>query len=325
MKKSILILPALALALAACGGTDVVSSSSSQAQSQGESQSLSTGSSSHQEEEKTYIVTLTLPAGVEAELDKEEAKEGETVTLTILSTGPGFQVTGAKANEEELVSTDGNKTFSFTMPGRSVRVTVQVEVEGTVTLSGDIAAILTLEENGVYAARNVKVDVPQARANFSYNVEGEDGSLTKMPAYSLDESRSFADISFNFGAEKNLNIASGSTYDFFYDPSSPLFPCYVQRVKVDQLPNSEASLSSLFNTGLSIRSETAIHPADVQGMTLSLTIPGEGLAQELEMNRYEDGSFQPQRPITRGEFAAILSRLLPESGRKKTLSPSMRE
>ena len=292
MKKSILILPALALALAACGGDDVLPSSSL-SQSAGESQSLpvESGSSSSHQEEKTYIITLTLPAGVEAELDKEEAKEGEAVTLTILSTDPGFKVTGAKANEEELVSTDGNKTFSFTMPGRSVRVTVQVEVEGTVTLSGDIAAILTLEENDVYAARNVKVDVPQARANFSYNVEGEGGSLTKIPAYSLDESRSFADISFNFGTEENLNIASGSTYDFFYDPSSPLFPCYVQRVKVDQLPNSEASLSSLFNTGLSIRSETAIHPADVQGMTLSLTIPGEGLAQELEMNRYEDGSF----------------------------------
>ena len=117
MKKSLLILPALALVLAACGGTDVVSSSSSQAQSQGESQSLSTGSSSHQEEEKTYIVTLTLPAGVEAELDKSEAKEGEAVTLTILSTEPGYRVTGAKANDEDLVSTDGNKTFSFRMPG----------------------------------------------------------------------------------------------------------------------------------------------------------------------------------------------------------------
>ena len=293
MKKSILILPALALLLAACGGGE--DGSSSLSGSEGESSSLpgpaGSTSSSLPFEERSYIITLTLPTGVQAELDKEEAKEGETVTLTILGTEPGFRVTGAKANDEALVSKDGGRTFSFTMPGRSVRVTIQCEVEGSVTISGDFAAVLALEEGGVYAARNVKVDVPQARANFSFSVEGEGGALTKIPAYSLDESRSFADVSFNFGMEENLNIASGSTYDFFYDPSSPLFPCYVRRVRVDELPHSEAGLSSLFNTGLSIRSETALYPEDVQGMTLSLQIPEEGLAQELEMNRYADGSF----------------------------------
>ena len=60
-------------------------------------------------------------------------------------------------------------------------------------------------------------------------------------------------------------------------------------------------------------------PAPGEEDTFSDVEPGQwyesyvnSLAALGVLSGYEDGSFQPQRPITRGEFAAVLSRLLPQ-------------
>lgn len=303
MKKiaKLFVLPAAALILAACGGETSSSAPSSPSSSEeaassevvestSSSESSSTTSSSIVEEATKYTIQVSAPSGIVTSLSADSAAKGERVTLTIEMVPQGYTVTGVTMNGEPLASSDG-KTYAFTMPGRSVRLVVSATVDGDVTLSGDVTANLTLNpETGIYEAKGVKVDVSSNKANFSFNVKGKDGTTTKVGAYELDETRSFGDIGVNFSGDENLNVASGSTYDFYYDPASPVFKCYVVRTKVDTLPNSASALGSLFNTGLSIRSESALNPTDVRGMNLEVNIPSEGIDQTLTMKSYDDES-----------------------------------
>lgn len=241
-------------------------------------------------EKQTYRISLIAPTGVTASLDKTEAAEGEVVTLTIDEVLAGYRVTSVvlhSYSDTELTSTD-NRTYTFTMPDRTVTVQISVEVEGKITLVGDFAAALNLNpETGIYEARNVKVEGTSDTAYFSYQVTGEDGKTVKLTSLDVDYRKCFADVQFVFSGREELSIATGCTYDFFYDPSAPC-PCYVRRVKVDVLPSSADALYDLFDGN--IRSESTIVTPDVTHIDYHVRDTDDKKLNTAVMDRYEDGS-----------------------------------
>ena len=107
--------------------------------------------------EEEYTIKVTAPTGVEYSLNKPKAKKGEKVELTITSLASGYTIKKVTMNNSEL--TGSNNVYSFTMPDRSVSINIEVNVDGDVTLVGQIAANLVLNpETGIYEARNVKVE-----------------------------------------------------------------------------------------------------------------------------------------------------------------------
>lgn len=305
MKKGLkaLGLLSLMLTLAACQGTSSLSSSSgapsnSTSSSGGDSSSSSSSSPSSSSStpdpvEETYRVLLSVPTGVSAHLDKEEAAEGETVTLTIDTIESGYSVTEVllqSYSTTPLTSEDG-KTYTFTMPDRSVTVVINIQVEGDITLVGDVIAALTLNpETGIYEARNVKVDVDTEMAYFSYQVKDAEGNTTRLDSSAVDEKKCFAGLQYYYTTDPNgysLQIASGSTYDFFYDPASER-PCYVKRVHVDVLPNNVDSLYNLFYGN--IRSESTVMTDNLTSMDLTIREASENRLNHVTMQKYADNT-----------------------------------
>ena len=217
--------------------------------------------------EEEYTVRVTAPTGVEYSLNKNKAKKGEEVVLTITSLASGYTIKKVTLNNTEI--TGSNNVYTFTMPNRSASINIEVNVDGDVTLVGEIAANLVLnEETGIYEARNIKVDSPSKQVYFSYQIK-KDGQAVILDSTDLDETKCFADITFAYGSniKEELELASGCTYDFFYDPSAQ-YPCYVQRVSVDVLPQDVNSLYTLFDGFM--RSDTACHEVGLTGIDYSL-------------------------------------------------------
>ena len=217
------------------------------------------------QEEEAYVIKVYAPTGVSYELNKQRAKKGEEVVLT-LHTNDGYTINEVTLNNAPL--TGNNGVYTFTMPNRSALINVTVSVDGDVTLVGEVVAKLELEPSGIYVARNVKVNTSSS-AKFSYQVKGNGGEITTLSSQDLDENKCFGHISFAFGSDYALQVASGCTYDFFYDPAAPQYPCYIQRVNVDALPSDEKSLYTLFDG--SYRSESTVNYPGLNGITYKTT------------------------------------------------------
>ena len=309
MKKGLkaLGLVALVMTLAACDNKTSSSLSSSEGSSLTSENSTTTNPSSDSSDtsntsnsstsstpvEETYHINLSVPTGVTAHLDKTEAAKGDEVTLTIDKVESGYKITKVllkSYGEETLESSDG-KTYTFTMPDRSVSITINVQVEGDITLVGDIVAALTLNpETGIYEARNVKVDVDSEMAIFGYQVKDENGQTTELDISAVDETRCFAGISYVYSSSSNpaahsMEIPSGSTYDFFYDPAAER-PCYVKRVHVDRLPNTADSLYNLFYGN--IRSESPVNTDNLTAMDLTIRETSNSRYNKITMKKYAD-------------------------------------
>ena len=274
MKKTkILTLVAMAALLAACGGTSssVTSSSqggstpstsqtpsvSSETSTATSSQGGSSSTTSQTPVEEEYRVNIgSTMGGITVTSDKEKAKAGEVITLTVTVTNNSYTVTGVFYDESACTKTN-DTTYWFIMPDHPVTVTVRANVEGDVTLQGDITAALT-EENGIYVARNVRVD-----ADSDFNLVIKSGDTTEeLNSFSLDRYKTTANIEYSRQNEYAFEIKGGCTYDFFYDVNNGARPFYVRRTAVNALPSGEDSLYSLFAG--SILSEYTVNP---QGIT----------------------------------------------------------
>lgn len=274
MKKTkILTLVAMAALLAACGGTSssVTSSSqggstpstsqtpsvSSETSTATSSQGGSSSTTSQTPVEEEYRVNIgSTMGGITVTSDKEKAKAGEVITLTVTVTNNSYTVTGVFYDESACTKTN-DTTYWFIMPDHPVTVTVRANVEGDVTLQGDITAALT-EENGIYVARNVRVD-----ADSDFNLVIKSGDTTEeLNSFSLDRYKTTANIEYSRQNEYAFEIKGGCTYDFFYDVNNGARPFYVRRTAVNSLPSGEDSLYSLFAG--SILSEYTVNP---QGIT----------------------------------------------------------
>lgn len=284
MRKRLLILGTLlsVFAITGCAG----GSSSSSTKESGESSSgnnLATTSSGQtssvfsviSEEKEEYSIIIRASTGVTITADKEKAKQGEIVTLTAVVES-GYTLKSVKMNGD-LCTSNGNNVYTFTMPEGAAVITAQVKVEGDVTIQGDIAAKLELdEETGIYSAKGITVN---ELSYFSFYFQGE-----KLGLHTVNYHKCSADLDSVFStSSETLSIAGNAKYDFFYDPSSSM-PCYVRRSEVLTAPNSVSTFESLFAG--SVRSENTQWPEDLKHVTYSNTETGD----EYEWTNYETGS-----------------------------------
>ena len=269
MKKKIILPIAIisAIALSGCGGTksnatsnpngsgDVITSS----EIINSSENTSKSSSDYVED---YPITVTQTQGVTVTLAKKRAVKGEKITFTVVASS-GYKVTDVKTNAA-TVTNEGNGNYSFIMPERSVRITVSVAIDGDFVLTGDFSAKLE-KEGDLYVARNVAVPYNgNDYAEFTYVVQ-KSGQSTRLASLALDETRCFANVSFTTSKDNELRIATGCTYDFFYDVNSGERPCYVIRKSVDSMPTTgEALFTRVFDGRM--RSEPTLHAPDLTGI-----------------------------------------------------------
>ncbi|MGM9873484.1 MAG: hypothetical protein ACI31G_01000 [Bacilli bacterium] len=264
-KLKFLLSSALLFTLVAsgCQKTDPTNSSSSSSGTTSE-----TSENENSSEEESYVIKVNAPAGIQYSLDKTSAKYGETVTLTITNLDSGFSIERVMLNDTTELVSDSGTTYQFVMPNRSAIITIYATVTGEVTLIGDIAAVLSLEDSGIYVARNIQVPSSMKTAKFSYQVKGENDVVTTLDSSLLNEYLCFANITYSLGSGYKFEIAGGYTYDFYYDPAS-YYPCYVIRTSVDYLPQTESGLYSLFEG--SYRSESTVNYPDLVGISYSVT------------------------------------------------------
>lgn len=294
MKNKILPILALtgALLISGCGGKKKSSSAMSSTTSNPDSQISTSGSSNpassgaissnptsnpsskpssssssqgYNEDDEEYPVNITATEGVTAQVDKRKAKKGETVTLTF-TVQTGFKVLAVNCNGATLTKVNDTK-YTFVMGERPVRISFQVEVAGDFTIVGDFSAVLQkVDGKNLYVARDVRVPKAGKYANFSYSIK-VDGVSTKLDSKLLDEGKCFANVTHSSSKDHALCVATGATYDFYYEPGKEC-PCYVIRTSVDELPqNGEAVYTALFEGRY--RSEPTIHPQDLKAIEYS--------------------------------------------------------
>ena len=272
----------LALSVTACGGTKSNAGSDVTSQpdvSESSSQGGDTSSSSKSDIVEDFPISVVNTTGVTITADKKRAVKGEKVTFTV-QVATGYTLKGVNVTNA-TVTKEGDK-YSFIMPERPVRITAQVEVDGDFVLVGEFAAQLQ-KEGDLYVARNVKIPYVKDYAEFSYVVQ-KDGQSTKLPSLALDETRCFANVSFTTSKENELRVATGCTYDFFYDPNSEM-PCYVIRKSVDQIPQTgEALFTRVFDGRM--RSEPTLHAPDLKA--IDYTYSTNELKYDYHYKKYEN-------------------------------------
>jgi hypothetical protein len=175
----------------------------------------SASSSTPTVEPETYVIKVVAPTGVTYTLNKQRAAKGEEVVLTITELSSAMSVKEVTMNGSVLSGNDG--AYSFTMPDRSVTIKISVVVEGDVTLIGDIAAALELGQDGIYVARNIKVE-GSGFAYFSYCLTGGDGKKTVLDSLDLDEFRCFANVTTSLCSPDAVESFRYAVVDLEADP-----------------------------------------------------------------------------------------------------------
>lgn len=187
--------------------------------------------------------------------EKKTAEKGETISFTV-TPASGFSISHVYIDGTEINGSDGS--YTFTMPGHDIRITVSLAVEGDVTIQGGVTAVLNLGEDGVYRANDVLVANDVA---ISFCVKGADGKTTELESWLIDRTKTLADVEPAYNKGYKLSLAGGFKYNFTYDPSAKL-PCTIVRTEVVSLPNSAAALEHLFQG--KIKSENT---QTLQGLT----------------------------------------------------------
>lgn len=233
------------------------STTSSTTTSSGTTSSDSTSSSSSEAE--TYVVKINTPSGITITSDKERYLPSETVTLTVTCQA-GISVESVKYNAKEATKVN-DTTYTFVMPARSVTVTATASITGDVTIQGDALASFSKEGN-IYVARNVKFS--SGNGDFKV-VISKDGTKSTVGFSQIDRTKCFADLEIP-STGYTAKLATGATYDFYYDASNGSRPLYVKRVNVDVLPNSASSLFALFDGA--VQSNKSTFPDNLTGINI---------------------------------------------------------
>ena len=299
MKKHLktLLLFSSALILTACNNNNNNSNSntnSSSSISDSTSTSTSSSTSSNVTVDDTYLVRIETVSGVEIVSDKTEAKKGELVTLTV-TVASGINLVSVKVNDEETTKVN-ETTYTFVMPNRDAIVKAYVSIDGDVVLSGDIAAVLELE-NGIYVARNVEI---KNESHIAYSIKGKDGQVTDLSIVTINRRKTNADIDLARSFDAGFMLAGNAKYDFYYDPSDTEEPCYIQRVELLSAPNSVTQFQSLFAG--SVKSEASTYPEGVNKVHYTSTKSNDDYTWE----KYTDSSFAVVKKLGTDEEKAFV-------------------
>jgi len=229
-------------ALASCG--DTVSSN-------GELDSTQTSETTSQETSTTatpideeYSVVIKNTNGISISTSVEKAKKGTVVTINV-ELDENYSLSSldldAGGIEVELVKVN-DTTYTFVMPDMDVYISATLTVEGDVTLTGDLAVALTDEGDGIYAARNIRVE---KESSLAFAIKG-DNSTSIVPVTSMNPEKCFADLDLDNDDNENteFDIAGNAIYDFFYDTNDQT--TYVKRVEIIDAPDSISDFESLF-------------------------------------------------------------------------------
>lgn len=231
--------------------------------------------SSAQEETSYSIVLVEDENRYTISADKTKAEKGETVTITV-SANAGFTIEKVMVNSDEISGTNG--VYTFKMPSRDVRITVNVGIDGDLAIEGTYSAPLVEGEDGIYKATiTAKED-----GNYRYKVV-KDGKETDLSIANFDRTRCFAGLSYASGG---FSLPGGFTYEFYYNPALGSRPCYVRRTAIDtnNLPQNADSLEDLFYG--QVQSSYSVYPSNVVGVhyTNSYT------AETYDWKKYNDNS-----------------------------------
>lgn len=235
-----------------------------------------------------YKIQVTAPSGIEYTVSKEKAKKDESVTLTITTVPNGFSIKSVVMNKTtELTGT--NNVYTFTMPNRSVSIVISVSVTGDVVLEGDIAAQLTLNPTtGVYELLDYAVtNGTEESAQFGFKVGSQ-----MLKAEDFNSEISFGDVSSTYKASLPLSIATGCSYNFYYDPAREVDPCWITRTQVNVAPTNVSTLASLMLVTPSLGYEH-LHVRDLTSYTYEINdITGktaaDGYHHQVTFQRYAD-------------------------------------
>ena len=269
------VLAVSAIVLSACGGT---SSSSSQTTTSGNVSSIETSSSTLSNSESSNITTSSETNSQTSQSNHSSsisssssvakknviyceenahatitpsvdmAAFGEVVELDIKIEN-GYELDKITVNNEVI---DGT---SFVMPIRGAYIVVSVFYVNAsgMMLTGDISEPLIKDnETGLWVARNVKCS---KNTTVIYSINGE-----KISVIAITNEKTFADILLPAAGVDGFVVSGGATYDFYYDPTDKIQPCFVKRTKVD-LPQTPEALETLFDG--SVGSETCVYPDGV--------------------------------------------------------------
>ncbi len=256
MKKNaaIKILSVLACStlLVACGGETESSSIASEESKGGESSSTSassgassssssasSSSSSSGVEEAEYAIVDRTGEGISITLSKSKAKKGETVTITV-AVETNYTLIDIYANKVSCTKVN-DTTYTFVMGDSAVAITASIGVVGDVTLSGDLAKVLTRQEDGSYKAtitceNETKFLVNAGDKEYGYGA--------------VDFDLSYADIDgayvANSKATTKIALAGNGIYEITFDASRGSRPVSIYRTGILHAPATSDEISSYF-------------------------------------------------------------------------------
>lgn len=151
MKKSMKNIALFVLAaslLGACGNSNSPTTS-------GNTPNSSSTSNSSNILDEEYAIVIRSTTGITITADKQKAKAGETVTLTV-HVLDGYTLNSITINDKTEATKISDTEYTFVMPYQQAIIRARLAIEGDVVISGDVTAVLTLDEKGIYSAKNIK-------------------------------------------------------------------------------------------------------------------------------------------------------------------------
>lgn len=246
----------------------------------------------------TYTITYTNVPGLSWNSTKNTAKAGETVSFTV-TVSEGNSLVAVKYNGTTIEPVDG--TYSFTMPERDVILTAELVSNSDVSIGGDLSVALTLDEDGIYKAKNVTITND---SSLYYLVKDEKtGTFNKLNFQNFDFTKCFGRIHSSRDYKTyQFDISGGFTYDFYYDPSNVDRPCYIKRTSVNTLPNGStiSAFENLFDSG---SQQPTTYPDNVKAVHYTNTKSQE----EYTFTKYKDNkSFARVQELNSGKEKALV-------------------
>ena len=220
-----------------------------------------------------YVILVVSSGNATVTPSKNAAYEGDIIELDI-QVQDGYRIDKVTVNDKVIKSDN----YSFAMPASSaaIRVYTALEDKDGYIVDGDIQAKLVEEENGIFVARNVRVE-QDANIYISLGQGTEPLSLDR-----INNIKTFANLSTSIG--EGFQIGGNAVYDIFYDPSDNVNPIYIQRVEVINLPTTESMIADLFAG--QAKSDTSVYPQGVNKVTYKSSSKDESYTWEL----YSDNS-----------------------------------
>ena len=203
-----------------------------------------------------YPVHVETDGSGAADSNKDKAASGETVTITTEGAVESITAIADKTGKEIALTDKGNGKYTFKMPGSAVTVKVQFEQKP------EIPNVADPDSTGVSSMLNTK-------EHMAYMVGYETGL---------------------FGPEEQITRAQAA--QAFY------------RLLLDKTEDRPREFLDV--------------PADAWYHEAVSVLAGKGI-----VNGTNEGTFQPERPITRAEFAAIAARFAKASTEKTVDFPDV--